>query len=259
MIKQLSFLIFTLITINSFSQDANELNEQANELINQEKFEEAIPFLIQASEMGNAEAQYNLGYSYRAGLGVEQNISKGIELFKKSADQGFNDALYQMMMAYGNADGVEQDYNKAFEYGLQCAQNGDGTCMWNVVNCYYSGMGVEKNIDKMMEWAIRLGKLENPENLAKSGYITSARLQLAQMYREGSEIDKDLFKSYQWFLIFNEYKKDFSYIQQQQIVKEIQDLELKLTTDQKVNGPKEAEKLLGRPLENLENLNKAEL
>jgi hypothetical protein len=247
MTKQITFLILTFISINVFGQTADELNEQSKKLIEQQKFEEAIPILKKSAELGNA------------GAGIEQNTEKGIEWFAKSAEQGFNDGLYQMMMAYGNGDGVEQDYKKAFEFGLKCAKNGDGTCMWNVINCYYSGMGVEKNMDKMLEWATRLGKLENPENLTKSGYITSVRLQLAQMYRDGGELEKNLFKSYQWFLIFNEFKRDFSYIQQQQIVKEIQELETKLTSDQKANGQKEAEKLLGRPLKNMENLYKAEL
>jgi hypothetical protein len=164
-----------------------------------------------------------------------------------------------MMMAYGTGDGVEQNYNKAYEYGLKCAENGDETCMWNVINCYYSGMGVEKNMSKMLEWSTRLGKLENPENLTKSGYITSVRLQLAQMYKEGKDLKKDLYKSYQWFLIFNEFKKDFSYIKQQEVVKEIQELETKLTSDQKTKGQKESEKILGRRLKNMGNLYKAEL
>ena len=249
MIKHLTFLTLTLISVKMLGQNANELNEQSKILIEQQKFEEAIPILKKAAELGNAESQYNLGYCYRAGTGVEQNTEKGIELFAKSAEQGFNDGLYQMMMAYGNGDGVKQDYKKAFEYGLKCAENEDGTCMWNIINCYYSGMGVEKNMDKMLEWATRLGKLENPENLIRSGYITSVRLQLAQMHRDGEELEKDLFKSYQWFLILNEFKKDFSYIKQQQIVKEIQEIETKLTFDQKATGQTEAEKLLGRTVE----------
>lgn len=255
----LTYIFLTLVYSNSFGQNADELNEQSKKLIESQEFDKAVPILKQASELGNAESQYNLGYCYRAGTGIDQNTEKAIYWFAKSADQGFNDGLYQMMMAYGNGDGVEQNYNKAYEYGLKCAENGDGTCMWNIINCYYSGMGVEKNMGKMLEWATRLGKLENPENLTKSGYITSVRLQLAQIYREGQDLEKNLYKSYQWFLIFNEYKKDFSYIKQQQIVKEIQELETKLTSDQKTNGQKEAEKILGRQLKNMENLYKAEL
>jgi hypothetical protein len=78
------------------------------------------------------------------------------------------------------------------------------------------------------------------------------------MYKEGKDLEKDLYKSYQWFLIFNEFKKDFSYIKQQQIVKEIQKLETKLTSFQKENGQKEAEEILGRRLKNMDNLYKAE-
>jgi hypothetical protein len=61
------------------------------------------------------------------------------------------------------------------------------------------------------------------------------------------------------YLIYNEFKKDFSYIKQGQIVKEIEELEKNLTVEQKENGQKEAEKLLGRKLKNMENLYKAEL
>jgi len=79
------------------------------------------------------------------------------------------------------------------------------------------------------------------------------------MYRDGIDVEQDNFISYQWFLIFNEFKRDFSYIQQEQIVEEIQELENKLTTEQKTTGQKEAEKILGRPLKNMENLYKVEL
>lgn len=120
-------------------------------------------------------------------------------------------------------------------------------------------MGTDKNIDKMLEWAIRLGQIENPENLQKSGYITSARLNLAYIYRDGTEVKQDLYKSYQWFLIYNEFKRDFSYIRQQQIVKEIKNLESKLTTEQKENGQNQAEKIINRTLKNMSNLYKAEM
>ncbi len=131
--------------------------------------------------------------------------------------------------------------------------------MFNVINCYKEGVGTEKDPVKMLEWAIRLGKLENPENLQKSGYITSARLNLAYMYRDGSDVRQDMYKSYLWFLVYNESKRDFSYLQQQAIVGEIEELEKQLTTEQKANAVKEAEKLIERPLQNLANLYHAEM
>jgi TPR repeat protein len=257
--KHLTFIFLTLICFTAFGQNVSELNEQSKKLIETQEFDKAVPILKQAAELGNAESQYNLGYCYQAGIGVEQNSEKAIEWYSKSAEKGWNDGLYAMMMAYGSGNGVQQDFNKAFSFALKCAENGDGTCMFNVINCYKEGMGTDKDIDKMLEWTIRLGKLQNPENLQKSGYITSSRLNLAYMYRDGTDVEQDNFISYQWFLIFNEFKRDFSYIQQGQIVKVIQELENKLTTGQKANGQKEAEKILGRPLKNMENLYKAEL
>lgn len=257
--QHLTTLFFLLVGLNVFGQNANELNQEAKKFLENQQFDKAVPLLKQSAELGNSEAQYNLGYCYQSGIEVEKNQKIAIDWFQKSAHQGFNDAFYQLMMAYGNGDGVEQDPKKAFSYAVKCAENNDETCMWNVINCYYSGMGVEKNIDKMLEWATRLGKLDNPENLSKSGYITSTRLQLANMYRDGKDIKKDYFKSYLWFIIYNEFKADFSVLQQEQVIKEIQDLVTKLTNDQKNNGQKEAEKLLGRPLKNIKNLYKADI
>ena len=257
--KHLTTLFLVLVGLNVFGQNADELNQQAKKLLETQQFGKAVPLLKQSAELGNAEAQYNLGYCYQAGVEVEKNQKIAIEWYQKSAAQGFNDALYQLMMVYGNGEGVEQDSKKAFSYALKCAENNDGTCMWNVVNCYYTGMGVDKSIEKMLEWATRLGKLDNPENLSKSGYITSTRLQLANMYRDGKDIKQDYFNSYLWFLIYNEFKVDFSILQQQQVIKDIQDLETKLTNEQKANGQKEAEKLLGRPLKNIGNLYKTDI
>ena len=259
MTKKLTFLFLTLICFTTFGQNAEKLNKESLVFIKNKEFNKAIPILKQAAELGNPESQYNLGYCYQAGIGVKQDFKTAIKWYSKSAEQGWNDGLYQMMMAYGSGNGVKQDFNKAFSYALKCAKNGDGTCMFNVINCYKDGMGTDKNIDKMLEWAIRLGQIENPENLQKSGYITSARLNLAYMYRDGTEIKQNLYKSYQWFLIYNEFKRDFSYIRQQQIVKEIKNLESKLTTEQKENGQNEAEKIINRTLKNMSNLYKAEM
>lgn len=254
----LTSIIF-LTAFHIFAQSAEELNEQSKEYLSTGDINAALPLLKKAAESGSAEAQYNLGYCYQAGVGVEKDAEKAVAWYAKSAEQGWNDGLYAMMMAYGNGDGVTQDFHKAFSYALKCANNGDGTCLFNVINCYKEGVGTEKDPVKMLEWAIRLGKLENPENLQKSGYITSARLNLAYMYRDGSDVRQDMYKSYLWFLIYNESKRDFSYLQQQAVVGEIKELEAKLTTAQKATAVKEAEMLLERPLRNLTNLHQAEM
>lgn len=79
------------------------------------------------------------------------------------------------------------------------------------------------------------------------------------MYRDGIDVEKDVAQSYAQFLIYNEFKRDFSYIQQQAIIKEIQELEKVVSASDKSNGIENSENILGRRLENIHNLYTAEL
>ncbi|MDD2819957.1 MAG: tetratricopeptide repeat protein [Flavobacterium sp.] len=248
----ISLLIFQL----TFGQSADELNQQSKALVQQGKYNEAFPILKKSAELGNAEAQYNLGYFLQNGVAGVKNEKEAVEWYQKSSDNGFNDGHYAMMMAYGNGQGIEQNSEKAFEYAMKCAENNDTTCMWNVVNCYLTGNGVKADIPKFKEWIIKLAKLQNPENLTLSGNITSARLELANFYRNGKYFEKDNYQSYLWYLIYNEYKIDFSIIKQDETIKEIKELEGKLSKVQIENAPKDAEKIIGRRLNNLSQLYK---
>ena len=254
MIRKITFILAALISVSTYSQNAIEINEQSKTFIQSQEFDKAVPLLKQAADSGIAEAQYNLGVTLEYGYGIEKNIDSAFYWYLKSADQGWNDGLYKMMMAHANGIGASQSNEKAFEYALACASNNDITCMFNVVGAYQDGLGTEKDLDKMLEWAIKIGKLETPENLMKSGKITSARLNLAYIYRDGRNVEKNLTESYAWFLIYNESKRDFSILQQQSVIKEIQELEKSLTDEQKEKAKSKAESILNRPLSNMAKL-----
>lgn len=258
--NKISSIIFLLFASSfSFAQSAEELNQKSKELIQERKFEEALPIIKKSAELGNPEAQYNYAIFLQEGIGIEKNEQEAIKWYSKSSDNGFNDGHYAMMMAYGNGQGIEQNSEKAFEYALKCANNNDVTCMWNVVNCYLTGNGVEADTSKFKEWIFRLAKLPNPENLAQSGYITSSRLELANFYKNGEYFEQDFYQSYLWYLIYNEYKVDFSILKQEEVIKEIKELEKKLTKSQIEKAPKDAENLLGRKLNNVGELYKNSL
>ena len=250
-------LLFSILFLNlAFAQSAEELNKQAKNLLSNREYEKALPILRKSAELGSGEAQYNLGYFLQNGVGISRNENEAFEWYKKSSDNGFNDGHYAMMMAYANGSGTEANMEKAFEYALKCANNNDATCMWNIVNCYKQGLGITKDTSKMLNWAKKLSLLENPENLSLSGNITSTRLSLAHMYRDGDSLEKNYYKSYLWFLIYNEFKKDFSVIQQNSIITEIQMIEKELSKQSQKSAREDAEKLFGRKLKNFDNLYK---
>ncbi len=253
--QKIILTIFILICATlSFGQNAEELNKKSKEFLSQGDTKNAVPLLKQAAELGNAEAQYNLGYCYQEGVEVPKNDSIANTWLLKSAKQGWLNAQFKIAYSYAVGRGTTKNDGQAFYWALQCAKQGDPECMFNVVSCYQEGIGTDKNLDSTLVWATRLATLENPEDLQLSGKITSARANLATMYRDRQNIPKDLVKSYMWFLIYNESKRDFSILVQQENIDAIKEIEKQLTPADKEKAKAEAEKLLNRKLTNLANL-----
>lgn len=254
----LTFLTL-LIAALSFGQTADELNKKSKEFLEKRDFKNAIPLIKQAAEKGSAEAQYNYGLSFQQGLEVPKSDSAANVWFLKAANQGWKDAQYKMAYSYATGRGVTRDDKQAFLWSLKCAEQNDVECMYNVVSCYMEGRGTQKSTDSMLAWATRIALLDTPEDLNVSGQITSTRANLATMYRDGQNVQKDLIKSYMWFLIYNESKRDFSVLVQQKNIEAIQAIEKQLSQPDKDKAKLEAEKLLGKRLTNLANLYKQDL
>ena len=253
------FVVISLISISAvYGQPIEDLNTRSKELLAKEKYEKAWPILKQAATLGHPEAQYNLGQAYETGDFIRKSLSTSIKWYRRSAEQGWPDAIYKMMLAFGNGMGVEKNKDRAFTYAIQCADNGNITCMHHLVGCYKEGWATTKDVGKMLEWSIELGKQEDPADFKESGYVTNTRLNLAYMYRDGDIIGQDLYSSYVWFLIYNESKRDLSFFRQQYVIKEMKEVAEQLTDDEKEMAKAEAEKILGRSLENFDQLYDAE-
>ena len=77
---------------------------------------EAMKYFRLAAEQGSASAQYNIGYSYRYGEGVEQDYAKALEYFRLAAEQGYPAAIFVVGDCYYLGQGAEKDQVKAAEY-----------------------------------------------------------------------------------------------------------------------------------------------
>ncbi|MEP6614893.1 MAG: tetratricopeptide repeat protein [Mucilaginibacter sp.] len=243
----------------SFGQNAEELNKKSKDFLSQGDTKHAVPLLKQATELGNAEAQYNLGYCYQQGVEVPKNDSVANAWLLKSAKQGWLNAQFKIAYSYAVGRGTNKNDRQAFFWSLECAKQGDPECMFNVVDCYQEGIGTNKNLDSALVWATRLAILENPENLQLSGKITSARANLAAMYYNGQNVPKNFVKSYMWFLIYNESKRDFSILVQQQNIDTIKEIEKLLTPADKEKAKVDAAVLVNHKLTNIANLYKQDL
>lgn len=74
-----------------------------------------------AAEKGNPRAEYNLGYCYRDGVGVDENLKLAEKWYKKAAKDGYKkaeEALKELKepakepKIYTNAKDIPEDYEK---------------------------------------------------------------------------------------------------------------------------------------------------
>ena len=77
------------------------------------------------AELGDAEAQYNLGVMYDQGFGVEQDLGKAADRYRKAAEQRFVDAQANLGLMYFHGQGLNKDYQAAAHWLNLAVANGD--------------------------------------------------------------------------------------------------------------------------------------
>ena len=77
------------------------------------------------AELGDAEAQYNLGVMYDQGFCVEQDLGKAADWYRKAAEQGFVDAQANLGLMYFHGQGLNKDYQAAAHWLNLAVANGD--------------------------------------------------------------------------------------------------------------------------------------
>ena len=71
--------------------------------------------LLEAN-LGNAEAQLNLGLLYDNGEGVPENNAEAAKWYRKAANQGNTGAQYNLGVKYYNGEGVPENDVKAYSW-----------------------------------------------------------------------------------------------------------------------------------------------
>jgi uncharacterized protein len=84
-------------------------------------YEEWLPL----AELGDVEAQYNLGVMYDEGAGVERDLAAAAAWYRKAAEQGFVDAQTNLGIMYYHGQGVARDPAEAAYWFREAASHGD--------------------------------------------------------------------------------------------------------------------------------------
>ena len=86
---------------------------------------QAVKWLSQAANQGNAQAENDLGVLYELGRGVKADPKTASSWFRKAAEKGVGAAQLSLAMLYQEGRGVPQDPVEAFAWANAATQYGE--------------------------------------------------------------------------------------------------------------------------------------
>ena len=135
----------------------------------------AREWFLKAAAQGSQTGEYNLGRLYEQGLGVEQNKSTAAEFYHRAALKGHARAQHK----YGYfLDTERNDYEGAMKWYQKAAAQGDVQAEYNIGAMYLEGQGVERDVAKAREWFERAaahGDEDAQEQLREWDTLTTTR------------------------------------------------------------------------------------
>jgi len=113
---------------------------------------EAIKFLTQAAEKGQAVAQYRLGTLYERGQGVTADPAKAMHWYELSANQGNRKAMHNLAVAYASGPPGKRNMTEAARWFAKAAALGLSDSQFNLAVLYERGDGVPQSLVDAYKW-----------------------------------------------------------------------------------------------------------
>jgi uncharacterized protein len=117
----------------------------------------AIPYFMVAADKGNARAQYELGFMYSAGIGVEVDNEKAIRYFILAARQNYIGAYGSLAHHFLHGIGCQRDEENGVKMLEIAAKKGCVGSQRNLGSLYLSGKCscLSVNVNKGLEWLLK--------------------------------------------------------------------------------------------------------
>lgn len=172
---------------------ADELIVEAKNYFKAGNIVEGYALYEKAAELGDANAQFEMGTSITVGK-IDRPLSDGVKWLELAAKNNHIQAINNLAICYQQGIGVEKDMKKAFSLYSLAVSKGDAMAEFNVGQAYYFGLGVERNLSKALECV---------ERAADAGCV-NAYYMLGQIYENGEktrdfEIVQDIDTAMAWY------------------------------------------------------------
>ncbi len=114
--------------------------------------QKAAELYTQAANMGDAEAQDELGDCYALGYGVAKDYKQAVHWYTQAANQGYAAAQYMLGEGYYDGSIVAQDKARALEWHKKAANQGYPLSQYKLANLYYRGEGTFQSYKLALHW-----------------------------------------------------------------------------------------------------------
>jgi len=107
---------------------------------------------LEMANEGKIQAMYDVGKLYQRGRGVNRNINKAAEWFKKAAATGHAGAQARLGILYFEGRGVKQNYQKALKLLNAAAKKNVSSAYYQLANMFELGTGVRQDLHQSIYW-----------------------------------------------------------------------------------------------------------
>jgi hypothetical protein len=114
-------------------------------------FTKAADYFRRSTNAGDSDAA-SLAELYRAGKGVEKDLSKAAGLLRKAADQRNVGAEVEYAIALFNGEGVAKDEVGAGKYFLRAAAQNNPVAENRIARMLAAGRGIKQDMIEAMKW-----------------------------------------------------------------------------------------------------------
>ena len=173
--------IFTLLlTSIGYSDSLRPDKTFNNDKTPEEEFDASyqskrFQYWLSEAKNGDAHAMYVCAYYYETGLGIEKDMNKSYELYKKAADNKYHKAYLKLALFKHHGKNGERNIKSAVNWYRKSIDEGNNDkAMLNLSLLYLYGHGVEKNEKKAIQLLNSSAKLDN----------ISAMIYLANYYQK---------------------------------------------------------------------------
>lgn len=133
-----------------------------NALVEEEEYASTFDEYMAYAKKNDPDAQYNLGYMYETGDGVDQDLLQAKKWYEKAAKQDQPDAQYALAALYYYDNGViKQNYAEAKKWFEKAAYNGDDYAMNLLGYMYEQGHGTKQDYDEALRWYLKAADKNN--------------------------------------------------------------------------------------------------